>query len=623
MRLYAGSTEEFISDSVHNRIADRLSSAYFAAYRTQPTPSELNSWRNSLRALSQVFQAGRFFGNGVLLEYELPLTSKRLDCMITGRDNLHNDQAAVIELKQWEQCEEGDGDSVVTFMRGQLRDVLHPSVQVGQYRRYLADFHPAFYEGESPIGLRACSYLHNYKRNESDVLFHPKYAKHFLDCPVFTADDVAALTHYLRETIINPDEQHTLRRIASGSYRPSKKLLEHVGRVLDGKPEYVLLDEQLVAFERVMAVARDLKNQRKKSIVVVRGGPGTGKSVIALNLLAKLSAEGLNTHYVTGSKAFTATLRKIVGTRVDAQVKNFSGYMRAEHDVVDVMVCDEAHRMWEESWVMYRPKTGLKQIEELLNASRALVFFVDDRQAVRPNEIGTAEYIQEFAKERGCQFFDYRLEAQFRCAGSDGFVRWVENTWELERTANVLWSESEKFKFQIVDSPDALERIVLEKAEEGASARLVAGFCWEWSKPLADGSLAPDVQIDGYARPWNARPDAGRLQKGIPKAPLWAYDARGIAQIGCVYTAQGFEFDYVGVIVGPDLVYRTGRGWVGQPEHSFDGPVKRAKGDFTTLVKNTYRVLFSRAMKGCYVYFTDKETEIFVRSRIESSSVQS
>jgi hypothetical protein len=194
MRLYAGSSEEFIADSVNNRIADKLKTAFFGEFRYNPSPGEVSSWRNSLRALSQVFQYGEFWGHGILLEYELPMTSYRLDCLITGRDNLLNDHATIIELKQWEKCQEGDSDKVVTFVGGNNRDVLHPSVQVGQYRRYLADYQPAFNEGESPIGLRACSYLHNYTPKDGDALFAPQYAPYLKECPVFTGDDVAKLT---------------------------------------------------------------------------------------------------------------------------------------------------------------------------------------------------------------------------------------------------------------------------------------------------------------------------------------------------------------------------------------------------------------------------------------------
>jgi hypothetical protein len=617
MRLYAGSSEDFIADSVHNRIADKLRAAYFSTYRREAAPSEVNSWRNSLRALSQVFETGRFAANGVLLEYELPLTSKRLDCLLTGRDSLLNDHAAIIELKQWERCEEGDAERVVTFVGGNNRDVLHPSVQVGQYRRYLADYQPAFYETPNPIGLRGCSYLHNYLIQPGDPLLAAKYSTYVDENPVFSADDVEKLISFLRQDLVTGDEQHALRRIVEGRFRPCKKLLEHVSRLLDGKPEYILLDEQLVAFERVMAVARDVKRQRQKTVVVIRGGPGTGKSVIALNLLARLSGENLHVHYVTGSRAFTQTLRKIVGPRVEELVRNFSSYMRADPEWVDVMICDEAHRMWERSRSRQFPATGKLQIEELMNASRAAIFFIDDKQSVRPDEIGTAEYVIDFATKTGCRVFDYKLEAQFRCAGSAGFVNWIENTLDVERTANVLWNSNDNFEFAIVDSPKRLDELIREKIAEGHAARLIAGFCWEWSGPRSDGTLVDNITIGDFRRPWNAKPDAGHVARGIPRAALWAYDPRGVDQVGCVYTAQGFEFDYVGVIVGADLVYRPEIGWVGQRENSFDTVVRRSKSDFVDLVKNTYRVLFSRAMKGCYVYFVDKETESFFRSRIE------
>jgi hypothetical protein len=200
-----------------------------------------------------------------------------LDCLLTGRDSLLNDHAAIIELKQWERCEEGDAERVVTFVGGNNRDVLHPSVQVGQYRRYLADYQPAFYESPNPIGLRGCSFLHNYVIQPGDALLAAKYSTYVAENPVFSADDVDKLISFLRKDLVTGDEQHALRRIVEGRFRPSKKLLEHVSRLLDGKPEYILLDEQLVAFERVMAVARDVKRQRQKTVVVIRGGPGHRK----------------------------------------------------------------------------------------------------------------------------------------------------------------------------------------------------------------------------------------------------------------------------------------------------------------------------------------------------------
>ena len=154
MKLYGGTVTDFIDDSVHNRIAEKLKSAFFANFRFQAGPSEVNSWRNSLRAASQVFERAKLTDHGVMLEYQIPMTSRRLDCIVTGRDDLLRDQAVIVELKQWDKCEETDGERIVTFVGGAHRDVLHPSVQVGQYRQYLQDCHTAFHEGADLPDLR-------------------------------------------------------------------------------------------------------------------------------------------------------------------------------------------------------------------------------------------------------------------------------------------------------------------------------------------------------------------------------------------------------------------------------------------------------------------------------------
>jgi hypothetical protein len=384
----------------------------------------------------------------------------------------------------------------------------------------------------------------------------------------------------------------------------------------------VLLDEQLVVYEKVMAAAQRGFHDRQKTVLLIQGGPGTGKSLIAINLMGDLSRGGYNTQYATGSKAFTETLRKSVGSRAGTQFKYFNSYLGAEQNVVDVLICDEAHRIRETSDNRFTraKRTGDPQIDELIGAGKVSVFLVDDRQVVRPGEIGSSNHIREHAEGAGCRVLEYQLEAQFRCAGSDGFVRWVENTFGIERTANALWEGSEGFDFQIMDSPFAVEAAIREKAAAGFSARMTAGFCWKWSNPLGDGTLAPDVAIGEYRRPWNAKSGAGRLARGIPRESLWATDPGGIDQVGCVYTAQGFEFDYAGVIFGSDLRYDPDRGeWIGHPECSQDGAVKRSGSRFLELVKNTYRVLLSRGMKGCYVYFMDRDTERFVRSRIQSA----
>ena len=356
-------------------------------------------------------------------------------------------------------------------------------------------------------------------------------------------------------------------------------------------------------------------------MVVVRGGPGTGKSVIALNLMGTLLLDGINAQYATGSKAFTETLRRVIGPRGGIQFKYFNSYIHAETGAVDALICDEAHRIRETSnnrFTRRAARSSRRQVDELLDAARVLVCFVDDRQVVRPNEVGSAELISEAARERGRELFEFELEAQFRCAGSDGFVNWVTNTLGIARTVNVRWEGSEGFDFRIFGSPGALEQAIRGKAAERFSARLTAGFCWDWSDPSRDGTLVEDVVIGEYRRPWNAKPGGRCLASNIPTASLWAYDPNGMEQVGCNYTAQGFEFDYVGVIFGPDLRYNLERqAWEGYPDESRDHVVRRPRDAFVDLVKNSYRVLLSRGLKGCFVHFMDRETELFVKSRME------
>jgi hypothetical protein len=616
-------SEDFIRDTTRNQIATKLRDAFFAYYRYNPSPAEMNSWRNSLRAMTDVLDIGSLHDHGVLLEYQLPLSSKRIDCIVCGRDEAAVDQAVIVELKQWERCEPAEPDKVVSsWVGGRQRDVLHPCVQVGQYRQYLEDTHSAFHEGPRPVRLSACSYLHNYVAPATDPIRAPKFAQALRTDPLFDADGADSLATYLADRLAKGQGRPVLQRVEKSKFRPSRKLMDHVAETIRSHSPWILLDEQLVVFERIRSTVKSGLFGRRKQVAIVRGGPGTGKSVLAINLMAELLREGRNAHYATGSRAFTETLWNIVGNRSRATFKYFNSYGRAAFNEIDVLICDESHRIRETSnsrftkRALRSPKT---QVRELLDVSKVAVFFIDDRQIVRPNEIGSTAYIQRHAAEVGAEVSEYQLEVQFRCAGSDGFVNWIDNTLGVQRTANVIWDGADGFDFRILGSPHELEQKIRDRAEDGYTARVAAGFCWPWSEPRADGTLVEDIVIGDYRRPWDAKPGDWRLAPGIPPASLWATDPNGINQIGCVYNIQGFELDYVGVIWGKDLRYDFDRHeWVGDKRHSADSVVKRSKERFVDLVKNTYRVLLSRGIKGCYVYFMDKDTERFVRTRIET-----
>jgi hypothetical protein len=623
MHLYQGSTQQFIGDATQARLATLLSDRFLEEFRYRPATSEVNSWRNSLGAFAHILQHGDLTDQGILVELKLPVSSKRLDVMLTGSNPIAGDAAVIVELKQWTAIGPSNiTDCVTVDMGGRSADMLHPSRQVAQYQRYLADTHPAFSDGS--IALDACAYLHNAQVRELSAITQPTFADLLATNPSFAGDQRDALVSYLVDRVNGPDEgNEILDRVANAAFVAHKRLLDHVAKVIRKEPAYVLLDEQLVAYNAIVDGVRSAGQNHESVVFLVKGGPGTGKSVIALNLVAELASQGLQTLHLTGSKAFTENLRKTVGVRAGAVFKYFRGTATVQQPL-DVAVLDEAHRIRTVSTSRFTPakhRTGKAQIDDILDATRASVFFIDDLQVVRPGEVGSTAMIREAAGMRGIEVREFQLEAQFRSNGSDAWIQWVDSTLELDRTPQVLWPADDDFEFRVVGSVQELERKIRLRAGEGNTARLVAGFCWPWSDPDPDdGLLVADVQVLDWSMPWNAKADARRLGPGIPKSDFWASDPAGLEQVGCVYTVQGFEFDYVGVIVAPDLVYRAmDGGWIGQPDQSKDRTVSRgvAREEFTRYVKSTYRVLLTRGLRGCYVYFVDAPTRDHVLSRIE------
>lgn len=635
LRLFAGSSVQFIELNRKNQMAALLEDEFLKQLGRKPSREEVMSWTNSLMRMATVFENASITDHGILLEYQLPSYGNRLDCIVCGKDNDAQDNALIIELKQWSSIKlsEYDSDKVITWVAGGNRESLHPSVQVGNYRKYLQNNHTSFYEGNNPVQLSACCYLHNYKLEKNDPLLDQRFNVSITESPVFTLDDSDELETFIQKKTSQGGGMEVLRRVEQGKHRPSKKLMHHVSQVIKGKlkgdvkvlgnpnEDYILLDDQILAYDNVLSIVKGGLFKRNKYCIIIKGGPGTGKSVIALKILADLTALGFNAQYATGSNSFTETLRKIVGG-VEAKgfFKYFMSYGNAQPNEIDVLIMDESHRIRERTGYPFK-STGRLQIEDLIRAAKVCVFFVDDLQVVRPNEIGSRAFIKEYAEKADAKIYEYELSSQFRCAGSDGFINWINHSLHIALTANPEWVNDPNFEFKIFDSPQSLENAIRNKVEEGFTARLTAGYCWNWSdKTNADGSLKEDIVIGDFKRPWNAPNGIQGLQKQIPKSSFWAYDANGINQVGCIYTVQGFEFDYVGVIFGNDLKFNFQKNeWEGFPANSYDGAIKRSGDQFMELVKNTYRVLLTRGHKGCYVHFLDKDTENYFRSRIRRS----
>ncbi|MDF2882891.1 MAG: peptidase [Clostridiaceae bacterium] len=632
MILYIGTAKSFSNDnnnidtiSGRKIIVDKLVNAFIDKFRREPEDAEIRSWENSLKEISQIFDEVGLVDQGVFLEYQLPLSSKRLDCMVIGvnKDNIL--EAVVIELKQWQTCENSNlEEAVVTMLQGKKKLLLHPSVQVGNYIDYLKNATDVFNDNEYKLNLSACVYLHNYVIEEADSLIDSKFNEIISKYPIFVQAENEKIKDFIREKVSYGVSKETVEKIANLKFETNKRLNDSVVSIIKGNSEYVLLDEQMLAFKTIIAAAES--SLPGKKVLIINGGPGTGKSVIAINILAYFLRNKRKVNYATGSKWFTQNLRAMLkGTRGEYYFKYFNNYNNSETDSIDVLICDEAHRIRGDR----DARSRLYQIEQLIRAAKVSVFFIDNNQHIRSNEIGTTQYIRNHADNYGKKFNckvvirDIKLQTQFRCGGMDGFISWIDNTLDIEKTANILWKSNEEgFDFKICSSPEEVDTLVRNKAEEGFKSRMMAGFCWPWNEEgNKDGTLSNDVKIGTYEKPWNPS-DSNKVNikvkqnPNIPKPQLWATDPKGIDQVGCVYTVQGFEFDYAGVIIGNDLIYDEG--WKLKRENSHD-PMLKSSSDEELMksLKNVYRVLLSRGIKGCYVYFMDKGTERFFRSRME------
>ena len=392
--------------------------------------------------------------------------------------------------------------------------------------------------------------------------------------------------------------------------RPSKQLLEHVQEQIKGHDAFTLLDEQLVTYDLIRHAVDESRRSNTKKVVLVTGGPGTGKSVIATQVLGDLAKRGYNVSHATGSRSFTTTLRKRVGSRAASLFRYFNNFAAADTNELDVLICDEAHRIRESSnsrFTRRNRRSGRAQVDELVQAARVPVFLLDEKQVVRPGETGTVQAIREAAQRNDAEVIPIDLNGQFRCGGSEAYFVWVQRLLGLISGGPIHWDGDQAFELHLAGSPQAMESWLRAKQAEGYTARMTAGFCWKWSDP-EDGRLVEDVVIGEWRRPWNLKPE--KRVPGIPSASLWASDPAGFSQVGCIYTAQGFEYDYGGVMLGRDLVWRNDM-WVAQPSESRDPVVKHAE-NFDELVRHTYRVLLTRGLRGCILHSVDRQTSEFL-----------
>jgi hypothetical protein len=564
----------------------------------------------------------------VIVEHSLPLSSKRIDVVLAGQHpQTGRASYVVVELKQWSGATAWEGDPQLLLVDGHGgRPHVHPVEQVRGYCQYLLEFTSALHnQTEAVVGA---AYLHN-ATAEHAVTDLRNYPQDRLG-RLFLATDRGAWLQFLADHLDAsvPGAPYADQLLNSAS-APSKQLLRVAADEVQRRQQFVLLGEQRLAFELVMHEVEKARRADHKSVVLVTGGPGSGKSVIALSLMGELARRGRTVIHATGSRSFTQTLRKVAGARSPSTqrlFKYFNDFMAADRNGLDVLVLDEAHRIRETSVSRWTRKEfrsqGVRQVDELIAAARVPVFLLDEHQVVRPGELGTAEDIEQHAKALGLPVHRVDLDAQFRCGGSAAYMHWLLRLLGLEPGGPIPWAGDNSFEVSTVSGPEELEAVLQDRLDAGYGARMTAGYCWPWSDPAKDGRLVPDVRIGSWSRPWNLKGE--RAVGAAPPASLWATADGGFGQVGCVYTAQGFEYDWNGVILGPDLVWRTDR-WVTRREFNKDPDFRNRNRvddrEFDKLVRNVYKVLLTRGMIGTVITSVDAETQQMLESLVQDRAL--
>ena len=482
--------------------------------------------------------------------------------------------------------------------------MAHPSYQAWSYAYMLSNYNLTIQEND--VHICPCAYLHNYS---PDGMINGKlYEDYVVKAPVFLKNDAARLQDYILRYVRYCSPEDIIWKIDNGRLRPSKQLADSLTSMLKGNDEFVMLDDQKVVYESAVYLAKKAQ-EGKKQVLIVEGGPGTGKSVLAINLLVSLTAEGIASQYVTKNAAPRSVYSvKLSGNFKKSYINNLfvgSGtFIETAPNTMGALIVDEAHRLNMKSGMF--SNLGENQIKEIIKTARFSVFFVDDCQRIHMKDVGSVRYIKQCAEEMGAEVHQEHLSSQFRCNGSDGYLSWLDNALQIRETANIRLTE-EDYDFRIYDSPTEMFEEIKRKNQSNNKSRVVAGYCWDWNSKQNHAAYDIIIPQFGFQKQWN-------FNSNEP----WLIGERSIDQIGCIHTCQGLELDYVGVIIGPDLSYKNNRvvtdGFKRSPnDQSLKGfkamVAKRpteALQAADAIIKNTYRTLMTRGMKGCYVYFCDK-----------------
>lgn len=728
-----------------------------------PTQSEVSSWKANYEALKVLFCKCKLPDDAyVAFEYKVPVGGGRIDCMLFGRGKDTQSNVIHLELKQW------SNENVVayydhhTFKADVLVDgyssgskyTAHPCEQVSGYDNILSNHVKALEEND--IKLYGFAYCYNYDSNAEKLDLLDGYYRPVMDkYPLYCKDQRDAFASRLHDLLCNGNGPSIFESFATSEIGMTKRLHDVAARMLEGAEDvFSLIGDQIDVYNNILGAVKSTSPD-EKTVIIVKGGPGTGKSVLAMRLLSELYKDEYNcnnVYYATRSSSlrnqWVEILRSVARRFGDGDASSliqstydFKPYRyNNKENGGDVLIVDEAHRIayksndQTDSHREDADRSYLPQLLSMLYTSRVCVFFIDDKQAIVPTEIGLSSNIKKaadnyrsyilkanriFKGEEFCPVDDevlkdipslanlikerdklkkklealdadsnkynncfkrikgldrmiglpiietkiknvkvkvFELKDQFRCNGSNNYLDWIDHVLYESGELKKPKLNTSSYEFKVFDNPSDLydkirslddyavvaDQFEVEMGELFSykalsehtkdmefmtSARIVAGWCWDWNTKAnpqvngENGDLNKEVDLTefgfDFSLPWEtqASPRNDYRYKYAKDADSWCNQKEGVNQVGCIHSIQGWETDYIGVIIGPDLIWDESACCLCyNPKGRNHNLSAKASNENDQLILNTYRVLLTRGKKGCFIFACDpKVREYFKR----------
>ncbi len=450
--------------------------------------------------------------------------------------------------------------------------------------------------------------------------------------------------------------------LQSKGISPKFSLQDRIVEIMEGTFDVALKGDQKEAFFMYKSMLEKSLNDGKKRVLVVRGDPGTGKSVLSMKMLTEARRRNAKVTVVSKNEAPRSAYQVVLdnavrnsedkdkkkllrGYRDEAKeiFKGSSAFINYDKDAYDVIIVDESHRLIDrDQYVAKEEGREYSQVGDMIKAGLVTVFFYDPRQIVSNADMGSVEEIIKWSGVYGVERPEgIRLRTQCRCNGSNDYIDWLDSALGYEEDMGLFITRRSEYDLRVFDSPYEMLQHIKKLNSSGDESRLLSGYCWEWinDKNARDDTNVYDIKIPDEKAPggefgisWNLAGDDS-----------YAKSSTSINESGSIHTVQGVEFQYVGVIIGPDLTYRNGeiiteplsRATTDKTLKGLIGPIKNvekarkkdpgyipseeeifAKRRADLIIRNTYRILMTRGKLGCFIYCVDPELQEYMKEKV-------